>query len=293
MRIKRLAELGERDEQAVIINVGTKLVSTLALQSALRHARMPVLVIDCESDDGSYEHFCALEKHLDFDLLSAPLRRHSAALDWLFSEIPARKVLLVDSDVEILNDRIFALMREFIDEPRVFGAGFIEGPNWMSQHAGFARHGYFEERMWIPLTMLKVEVVRAAIDAGESFSERQVFNDFASVPFISRALGSLRYRVPALAGRQLGFLDLFKESHRGLKPWLVWYDTGARLYRHLKYVADYQFVGLPAEFHPRYARHFSGVTNNKLNPGHDLGASLDEIHIYVRARLRDVYGMEI
>jgi hypothetical protein len=286
-----LAELGPRDEQAVIINVGTKLVSTLALASALRYARMPVLLIDCESNDGSYEHFSALQRRFDFDLMRAPLLRHSAALDRIFNEIPAHKVLLVDSDVEILNDRIFGLMRDYIDEPRVFGAGFIEGPNWMSNQTGFARYGYFEERMWIPLAMLKVEVVRKALAEGHSFAERQVFNDFAPSKAVSRLFGSLRYRWPALRKRQLRWLDAFKESHRGLRPWLVWYDTGAEIYRHLKYVADYQFAGLPAEFHSRYAHHFSGVTNNELNPGRNLGASTGEVSDYVRARLRDEYGI--
>lgn len=293
MVISNLAQLGARDEQAVIINVGTKTVSTLALASALRHARMPVLVIDCESNDGSFEHFEALQRRFEFDLMRAPLRRHSAALDWIFGEIPSRKVLLVDSDVEILNDRIFELMRDYIDEPHVFGAGFIEGPNWMSNQSGFARHGYFEERMWIPLTMLKVEVVRKALAEGHSFAERQVFNDFSPSRAVSKLFGSLRYRWPALRERRLRWLDAFKESHHGLRPWLVWYDTGAQLYRHLKYVADYQFVGLPAEFHGRYAQHFSGVTNNQLNPGRDLGASIDGIHDHVRARLRDVYGIEM
>lgn len=293
MLIGALAELGPRDEQAVIINAGTKLVSTLALASVVKYARMPTLLIDCESNDGSYEHFSALQQRLEFDLMRAPLRRHSAALDWIFSEIPARKVLLVDSDVEILNDRIFGLMRDYIDEPRVFGAGFIEGPNWMSNQTGFARHGYFEERMWIPLTMLKVEVVRKALSEGHSFAERQVFNDFAPSKVVSRLLGSLRYRIPALRDRQLRWLDAFKESHRGLRPWLVWYDTGAEIYRHLKYVADYQFAGLPAEFHSRYAHHFSGVTNNELNPGRNLGASAGEVSDYVRARLRDVYGIRV
>lgn len=163
----------------------------------------------------------------------------------------------------------------------------------MNSQTGFAGHGYFEERMWIPLTMLKVEPVRAAIRVDNSFGERQVFNDFAPSKTISRVIGSLRYRLPALRKRQLGWLDAFKESHHGLKPWLIWYDTGAALYRHLKYVADYQFVGLPAEFHPNYARHFSGVTNNKLHPGHDLGCSLEEITAYVRGQLRAVYGIEM
>lgn len=295
MLIRTLAELPERDEQAIIINAGTQLVSTLALASALKFAGMPVLVVDCEVSppDGSFAHFKTLLNELEFDLMQAPLRRHSDALDSIFTEVKARKVLLVDSDVEILNDHLFALMRDFIDEPQVFGAGLIEGPNWMSEQKGFARHGYFEERMWIPLTMLKVDPVRQAIKDGHSFAERQVFNDFAPSRIISKAFGSIRYRVPALAERQLRWLDSFKESHHGLRPWLVWHDTGSELYRHLKYAAGYQFAGLPAEFHSRYARHFSGITNNQLNPGHELGTPISEIDRYVRAQLRDVYEIEM
>ncbi len=293
MLIKTLAELGHRDEQAIIINVGTRLVSTLALMSALRFAGMPVLVIDCELSDGSFEHFSGLMERFDFDLMRASLRRHSAALDVIFTEIPTRKVLLVDSDVEILNGELLTLMRQFIDIDRVFGAGLIEGPNWMSNQTGFSRHGYFEERMWIPLTMLKVEPVRKALRDGHSFAERQVFNDFAASSSASRIVASLRYRLPLLGGRQLRWLDAFKESHHGVKPWLIWYDTGAELYRHLKYEGDYQFVGLPAEFHTRYARHFSGVTNDKLNPGRDLGTSVDEVDAYVRWRLNELYAIEL
>jgi hypothetical protein len=291
--LKDLKDLEPRAEQAIIINVGTKLVSTLALASALRHAGMPVLLIDCESDDGSREHFAQLKSRLEFDLLAAPRRRHSAALDWIFRQTPAEKILLIDSDVEILNGELFAFMRSFIDEPRVFGCGLIEGPNWMTSQPGFARHGYFEERMWIPLTMLRTAPVREALAAGHSFAERQVFNDFAPSRLVSRLFGSLRYRLPALRGRQLRPLDVFKESHHGLKPWLVWYDTGAALYQHLKYERGLQFAGLPAEFHERFARHFSGVTNNLLHPGRELGAHLASVEDYAHRRLIDEYGIEV
>ena len=293
MLVESITQLKRRPEQAIIINVGTKGVSTLALLSALRYAAMPVLLIDCESDDGSFQHFIGLQSQLDFDLLAAPLRRHSSALDWIFNEIPSEKVLLIDSDIEILNGEIFEFMRRFIDSDKVFGCGFIEGPNWMSGQQGFMRHGLFEERMWIPLTMLKVSMIRAALGKGESFAERQVFNDFSPSPFISRVMGSIRYRIPALQSRQLRAFDAFKESHHGLKPWLVWYDTGAQLYRHLKYIEGHQFVGLPAELHDRYAIHFSGVTNNRLNPGRALGAPIEETNAYVRARLRDEYRIDL
>ena len=293
MRLESITQLEKRTEQAIIINAGTKEVATLALASALRYAGMPVLLIDCDSDDGSFDHFNSLQSRLDFDLLTAPLRRHSAALDWIFSEIPVENVLLVDSDIEILNSDIFDFMRQFINVDNVFGCGFIEGPNWLNGQQGFMRHGLFEERMWIPLTMLKVSMIRESLSGGESFNENQVFNDFAPSSFVSRVIASIRYRIPALQTKQLRVLDAFKESHHGLKPWLIWYDTGARLYRHLKYVAGHQFVGLPAELHGRYAKHFSGVTNNMLNPGQALGAPIDEINVYVRRRLKDEYGVEV
>lgn len=293
--LKQLKTDPPRREQAIIINVATKEVSTLALASALRYSGMPVLLIDCEvtdADDGSFEHFSTLQERLGFALLKAPLRRHSAALDWIFSEIPAEKVVLIDSDVEIVNGSIFDLMRESIDDDGVFGGGFVEGPNWMNDREGFESHGLFEERMWIPLTMLKVKLVREALAGGYTFQEKQVFNDFAHSPVLSRAMASLRYRLPSLRSKQFRALDVFKESHHGLKPWLVWYDTGAQLYHHLKYEAGYEFAGLPATQHEKYAKHFSGVTNNRLNPGRSLGTSMDEINSYVRSRLRDEYGIE-
>ena len=103
--IDKLSALPVADEYAVIINCGTKWVTTLALLSALRHAAMPVLLIDCESCDGSRAHFetLAQQNELSFHFLAWPLRPHPQALDELFANIPATKVLLVDSDVEILK----------------------------------------------------------------------------------------------------------------------------------------------------------------------------------------------
>jgi hypothetical protein len=256
---------------------------------------MPVLMIDCEApvDDGSFSHFVRLMQDFEFDLMKAPLRRHSKALDIIFAEIAAERVLLVDSDVEILSSEYFRLMRQFMDREKVFGSGFVEGPNWMRWQAGVLKHGYFAERMWIPLTMLKTSPVREAIRNGHSFAERLVYNDFEGSWTLSRVMAKLRYTFPALAKRQLKWLDSFKESHNGVKPWLVWYDTGAQLFRHLKYEAEGQFVGIPAECCRTYAQHFSGVTNNLLNPGRDLGKPVDEIDVYVRSRLKEVYAIEI
>src|SRR5215472_5401835 len=98
MRLESIRDLKAADAQAVIINAGTKHAATLALLSALRYAGMPVLLIDCESKDGSLEHFSRLMETHEFDLLSAPLKSHGGTLDWLFDVVPAEKVLLIDSD---------------------------------------------------------------------------------------------------------------------------------------------------------------------------------------------------
>ena len=90
MLIESLTELQTdplRSEQAIIINVGTRDISTLALASALRYSGMPVLLIDCEvpsSDDGSFRHFSNLQSRVRFFDLRAPLWRHTAANDWIF-----------------------------------------------------------------------------------------------------------------------------------------------------------------------------------------------------------------
>src|SRR5438552_16019970 len=103
MRISDFSELPPSDETAVIINVGTKYVTTLALLSTLRYAKIPTIVIDCESRDGSVEWFEDLARHHDFHWMRARLRPHGETLDWIFGRIDAKRVLLLDSDAEMRN----------------------------------------------------------------------------------------------------------------------------------------------------------------------------------------------
>src|SRR5258708_23863026 len=159
MRFTHIQDLPHANERAIIINCGTKTVSTLALVSTLRHVAMPVLVIDCESKDGSLEHFLGLMNRFPFDILSAPLRGHGNTLDWLFSTINADKVLLVDSDVEILEAGIFQFIREYIDEPWTFGAGFINGPKRIDDVPRNVLEGaYLKARLWKPVSVFKVQI---------------------------------------------------------------------------------------------------------------------------------------
>ncbi len=204
MHLQHINELQATDEQAVIINVSTKLVTTLALMSALKYANMPILVIDCESTDESVQHFTELMERYQFDLLSAPLQNHGYTLDWLFLNVPAQKVLLIDSDLEITKPGIIELMRTLIKHRRSFGSGVVHSGSWMTTHN--MPRAYYEERMWIPLTLLKVETVRAAIQRGQSFLPRGVFNDFPPSEFISRLLVK-RFRIPLARNLKLAWLN--------------------------------------------------------------------------------------
>jgi hypothetical protein len=284
----RLSDLPAAPMRAVIINVGTKTVSTLALLSALRHAGMPVLLIDCEYGDDSFAHFTKLMESYDFDLLSAPLQKHGKTLDWLFSNISAEAVLLVDSDVEIVDPEIIRIMKTFIHEPKVFGCGFVHGPRWMHDHPGV---GYYQERMWIPLTLLKTSRVREALGIGLSFIDRTILNDFAPSRLISRLLAA-RFKLSALRDTKLSWLNPFKNTYNGHRPSTVYCDTGADVYQYLKYQRGQEFAGFPAEFHERYAFHFHGATRRTLDSS-DLNSLQHGPTDVVPQRLADGYGVRV
>src|SRR5215813_3240073 len=95
-----VSDLPSIPELAVIINVQTKYVSTLALLSTLRHLKISTIVIDCESQDRSFEWFRSLQASYTFHLMRAPRQQHGAMLDWIFQNAKSDRILLVDSDVE-------------------------------------------------------------------------------------------------------------------------------------------------------------------------------------------------
>ena len=268
--ITHLRELPPVPVQAVIINCGTRWVSTLALLSTLRHAGLPVLVIDCESADGSERHFQLLSRQagIKFHWLAWPLRPHGMTLDRLFSEIAADTVLLVDSDVDIrdagLVDDMCRHLREHGD---AYGAGFLQPGEWLGppQHLLPPSTGYFAERMWIPLVLLRTAPVREAIAAGASFMARRPFQEVAGYPRLSRLLG-YRFRVPGLRHIKLpqpaargGSAALWVD---GIRPAFVDYDTGAALHARLTTNA-HPLAAMPVA---RWGgvHHYHGVTRARL-----------------------------
>jgi hypothetical protein len=293
MLLEDIADLPAEPERAVIINCSTRVVTTLALLSTLRHALMPVLLIDCESTDGSLAHFRSLMDRYDFDLLSAPLREHGDTLDWLFKHIPAERVLLVDSDTDILSPDIVRFFRDHIDPPTVFGCGFNNGPGWLDD-AHFARSrilgALYCERMFMPLTLLKVAPVREALSQGKSFLAFRHDNEYSLLPPVAwlRAHSRIARLVLRIGPSWL------RVNWHGVKPRVVYHDTGAQIYQFLRYEKMMGFAGLPERCHPRYLTHFFGTTRIALfgetHQGKDEGGGPAKIDAEARRRLRDLYA---
>ena len=229
MKIKDLSNLSGVKERAIIINVNTKLVTTLALLSTIRYAKMPTLLIDYQSTDGSYEHFSGLMKKYEFDMIVAPLRNHGVTLDWVFSHAKSEKILLVDSDLEIKNSGIIEFCKEYIDEFNVFGCGFTNGPAWLTgqEFANTNLNGaLYVERMWIPLTLLRVDSIQVAINEGKSFANFEFDNEYSLVPPFAK-----------LRKENASVRKLFKCGPHwlrlpihGTRPSLICYATGAQIF---------------------------------------------------------------
>jgi glycosyltransferase involved in cell wall biosynthesis len=295
MTINHISELPFSKKRAVIINVNTRWVTTLALLSALRHARMPVLVIDCESKDGSLAHFERLMKKHEFDLLTAPLKQHGHTLDWLFKNISAEYVLLIDSDAEILNRSIFDIIDDSLQDPRMFGCGFVHGPEWMTKvQFGFDHEklGLYQERMWIPFSMLNTAIIREALGAGFSFAIRMIYNDFPPSQRVSKFLFS-RFNHERWVRSRLRFLNPFRGTYYNAKPSYVFCDTGADIFQHLRYEKNYLFVGLPVAVHKKYISHFHGVTRKMLDSQDQNSTAIDTVWNEILTRLRGEYGITV
>ena len=306
--IAKLSELAPAETQAVIINCGTKWVSTLALLSADRNTGCPVLLINCESRDGSREHFFQLSAKLKLRVtwMEWPLRPHHAALDQLFREVRSERVLLVDSDVELLSHRVFAGMSTLLSaDASTYGSGFLHGPEWVgSAHGLHENAGYYMPRMWIPLTLLRTDAVRTALNSGLSFEGQRLFQDLTRFPRIARLLG-YRYRFPHLQQIRLPTRwrrdrsDSDGEAGTASASFLD-FDTGAVLHRWLL-AKGYRFAALPRE---RWTdvRHFHGGTRTAvLNPlvrlAGQLGVAVTDhrsersILEVVKGRLSSEYGL--
>jgi hypothetical protein len=306
--IQSLAEAPAAPTLAIIINCGTKWVSSLALVSTLAHTDCPVLVVNCESKDGSRAHFewLARDGGLDLHWLEWPLRRHPTTLDNLFREVRAHSVLLVDSDVEIRTRRLYDAMRSALSDCETsFGSGFVHGPHWLGQEHGLPPYaGYYAERMWIPLVLLRSAIVREGLAAGLSFTNRRPFFEIPRSPKLSRLVG-YRYRIRGLRQLKIPALpsagDAGGVRFDGHRPAFVEYDTGADLYKGLL-DRGYRFAGLPIalwgdvhHYHGMTRAALTGLVRRAAKRLHlasvDAETEQASVLLAIKSRLRETYGI--
>jgi hypothetical protein len=294
MQYSDIHEIPYSIEKAVIINYNTKLVTTLSLLTAIQHCDMPVLLIDCNSTDESFQHFQSLMEQYEFDLLSAPLRVHGITLNWLFSNLPTKRILLIDSDLIINKSEIIDYFKEYIDEPDVFGCGFINGPHILTDpvfRIYDLENALYQERMWMPLVFCKVEPVMEALRANKSFAQFDFNNRYYKLQLLNK-LASKNKGIEKIAGRLFN-----KEYYRTFgqhKPPKICYDTGAQIYEYLRYEKFMSFVGLPKNVYPRFVTHFHGATRKVLNPSDKHGeGDLQDISNQVRTELKENFGIEM
>lgn len=308
--VASLSRLEPVAARTIIINVNTDLVATRALLSALEVVRDPVLLVNCEPTEAGQRHFGQMADRFGFDLIEAPRRTHGDTLDWLFASLRDERMLLLDSDAEVIDEALIDGMRHQLDHPRAFGAGFTWGPffipeEWQAPPGAFL----YMERPWMPCVMFKSEPVRLALNAGFSFRIRYLPNDVWFSARLSRFLAA-RWGPPwgvwagrsprfealppwlrkRMSGWRLDGLQWARRSYHGLRPSVVHYDTGAELFEYLRYHRGMLFAGPPMEFGNGGVHHYSGVTRHSLDGPSVLNVAEATTKTEVVERLATRYG---
>ena len=280
------------DAEAIIINCSTRELSLLALASALRHASLPVTMIDCESTDRSVPFFRRIAETLPFELRQMPLARHGDTLDRLFRETKRDALLLIDSDAEILRSDLVPAMIEGLGE-RAYGSGFLHAGQWLgANHLVEGEIGYYAPRMWIPCTLLRVAPVRAALAAGASFRDRLVGNELPRLPRLAWLLAQ-RFRVPGLRAITLDALRPLRREYFGVRPNYLFFDTGAAMHRYLVDTTRLSFAALSDDMWATGVRHEHGITRRQLRRGMRNAADVERARAAAIERVKSEYGLTL
>lgn len=295
-----IQQLPNQKEWAIIINCGTYLSTTLAILSVLRYCDVPLVVFNCrlpkDTDNIDYHELQQLQSHCNtqsighFELVELPLRHHGDTLDFVFMNLKAERILLVDSDLEVLNSKAITAMRQWIENESCFGAGFFHGPYFGFGNGAFP-HGFYQERMWIPFTLLKVESIKKAIQAGCSFNIQRIYNDF---PYNER-IGSLIYKYSRRWHIPMGW-NPFRKSYLGFRADYVLIDTGAEIYNYLQKNGLY-YAGPRTQIYPLYVAHYDGVTRSHLAKQSgtidSTATQYDNVESLIKERLKEEYNFDV
>lgn len=270
MQFNDIHEVPPSVERAVVINVATEVISSVAIASALRYAGMPLLVVNCTGHGVSKVLMDNLAQQWGFDIVDLELKPHGTTLDRLFRSIHADRILILDSDAEMRSPMTAARMRQAFGDPTVYGAGWIHHSQWLSaDEIGMTINDeaiptIYRERPWIPCAMFRTSFVRAGLDAGISFNE-----SFAS-------------------GAMVRNLNLDPHVLGGRWPMVVQNDTGADIHAWAKDMG-LRFDGPDVNTVGDEVLHHHGVTRLAIEPESVNGTPITAIEQGALVRLRDAY----
>lgn len=254
--IRSLVELPPIDRVALVINCSTRIFTTLTVASLQRLSTVTTLIIDCESSDGSLEHFHKIFANTVHEVfvLSMPLKPHGETLDAIFSVMPIPEVLLMDSDIEILDREILDSMDTALtSERKSYGSGLLQRGEWMT--LPFHRYprgvAWYKERMWIPLTLLRTALVAKQVEAGHSFSAARDYNEVPGWRKLSHLM-SHRFRLLS---------PIF--SSKSAEPKILEWDTGSKIHEALV-AGGNRFIAIE-EHYWKSVLHVHGVTRSQLS----------------------------
>lgn len=285
MLYKDISQIPYLEELAIVINVGTQYLSTLALLSIKKNTALPVLLIDCPPNDtdGSFVYFKNLLNSIDFNLLQLPLKTHGSTLDYIFKNIKSERILLLDSDAEIVSKSMIDFLLLQSRKVGYFGAGFKHEfrkdihPNAKSKN----QDGLYCERMWLPCTILNVNHIKEAINNKISFNTDLQYSNFKSLEVIARKYYKLKQMKFNFLPQLFGFKFLY------FTPNWIFFDTGSRIYQYLKYEKQYDYCGITESSFPDFVNHEFGATRDVLSIESNNREDFEESLIQ---RINEIYG---
>jgi hypothetical protein len=201
-----------------------------------------------------------------FDVIDLPLTIHGAMLDRLIRELRTERLIILDSDAEVLDAQLTSEMRAALVDGSVYGSGFIQPSGWLDgSQSGLLFDGQsapvlYAERPWIPFAMFRTCYVASALDNGSSMRERYFMGMTADL-VVDQSL--LQSRAPAV----------------------VHGDTGAEVHGWLAN-AGRRFAHLDGEGR---VNHLHGVTRGKLMDADVNATAMTEADNVSLERLRAVY----
>lgn len=277
----------------IIINVGTKLISTLSLMAAKKYANMPIILINCpfgNIDDSEY--FLQLKKVIDFELINWDLDSHGKTLDKIFQNIESQYILCIDSDLEILNSEIVDFSKKLIQNPTVYGSGFLHFSEWQINPANLSKiDGLYMERPYMPFALFNREKVLEGLEAGYSFEMvSKKSNSFQSRKrrFFNLLMSKMLSLGPKNTVLEKSFFNFYSNPE-----FMINYDTGSLIHEYLRFEKRYDFVGLPHRLQDLYVKHYSGITRLLTNENdQNFTTNIENVSMEIKNKLFSQFNFD-